>query len=686
MLRLLLLFIASMAGNRKRLGADDPSGCDIPKVFSKLSQASATRTGLADTLSILYDEGLLHEDVLQGSSTANLRRKINEGMKLHATAKTPYGQVMQTMDLGAPGKGKWEFCHPLALIHHLSVISETFSDLMHSLYQPGRPFRIVIYVDACDPANPLRFDRTRKIECVYWCFADWPQHVLCRTGAWFVFGLLRTKIVQSMPGGHSEMMARVLETFFNGDPNVHSFTRGVSICHRGAQFMFKAVFGGFLADDEALSFLGCLKGAGGIKICNKCANTTSIAPEHLDDYLVDVACSDPTKFDPLTNEKVYAMHDELKAFWVGGDKTEYERRSKLYGLKYMPGSLLDRPSLRDIYRPVDHSLCDWMHMLVSCGVVGTHLGLLLQVLISVSIGLETVNEFVSSFTLPRKHGKVDTAWLAPRRLQDDTLQSMAGALLTITPIILAFMHDHIAPHGMLGDHILCLETLVSIIGILCMGSDNAMKHLEALQEYIILHAQLFVVLYPLAAKPKFHHLLHLVECATFVGKLLSCFTCERNHRTIRSAALHVFRHLETTALQDVLNRRCSQMATSANLFAESFLIGATEVTAGRGRGLNRSNSCVIACGQIYIKDVIWIEGDTVAQVVQCWSGPSREIVFECDVLAPVDASQPEVVSETDKRRKFFPSSKVFDACAWAHKSPGILRVLVPLGARAPRRA
>ena len=56
------------------------------------------------------------------------------------------------------------------------------------------------------------------------------------------------------------------------------------------------------------------------------------------------------------------------------------------------------------------------------------------------------------------------------------------------------------------------------------------------------------------------------------------------------------------------------------------------------------------------------------------------------MLAPVDATQPEIVSETDKRRKFFPSSKVFDACAWAYKSPGILRVLVPLGARAPRRA
>ena len=47
--------------------------------------------------------------------------------------------------------------------------------------------------------------------------------------------------------------------------------------------------------------------------------------------------------------------------------------------------------------------------------------------------LEAVQEWVMSFALPHKHGNVDPAWLAPRRLHDDNLQSMAGTMLTLLP-------------------------------------------------------------------------------------------------------------------------------------------------------------------------------------------------------------------------------------------------------------
>ncbi len=137
----------------------------MPGTLAELAENSVTRTGLADTLSTLHKKGLLSDDVLQGCDAASFRRKIKIGMELHSGAETPCGMVVQTIDLGIPELSKWEFCHPLAILHYLSAISIALGELMYKLRD--MTLRIVLYIDACDPANPLRADRTRRIECIY---------------------------------------------------------------------------------------------------------------------------------------------------------------------------------------------------------------------------------------------------------------------------------------------------------------------------------------------------------------------------------------------------------------------------------------------------------------------------------------------------------------------------------------
>ena len=59
-------------------------------------------------------------------------------------------------------------------------------------------------------------------------------------------------------------------------------------------------------------------------------------------------------------------------------------------------------------------------------------------------------------------------------------------------------------------------------------------------------------------KPKLHHMHHVVDGMEGLGKLLSCFVCERKHKTVKYAAPHVFRHIEHTVLAHVINRQCHQ--------------------------------------------------------------------------------------------------------------------------------
>ena len=179
---------------------------------------------------------------------------------------------------------------------------------------------------------------------------------------------------------------------------------------------------------------------------------TSIQPEHLDGWLVNVDCPHTEKFAKNDSARIYEMADELEDLHIRGQKAQYNKKAKEYGIKFVPGGMLYDREVRSIYLPREHTIEDWMHMLCSGGVANTHLGLLMQVLIKFGHSLDTLQMYLGLFTLPWKHGKVDLKWLSPLRLKDDNLQSFAGILLTILPIMLSYLETRVFD-AELRDHI-----------------------------------------------------------------------------------------------------------------------------------------------------------------------------------------------------------------------------------------
>ena len=230
-------------------------------VHRTLATHSGSRSGLARTLLTLNSAGLLHESAL-AASFSSVRRKLNEAVQSHVTANTPYGSVVKSLRLNIKGCESWDYCCPMAFITYLSSLCKPFYDVMEACSPPGQPLRIVIYVDECEPGNPLRPEKSRSLQCVYWAIADWPQWLLQRTGAWFTLGFIRSTFADKLPGGVSELMRRIVHIFWPEDGN--SFARGVVIrSPQGASIMIKSIFGGFLADDAAHKYIGNFKGATG---------------------------------------------------------------------------------------------------------------------------------------------------------------------------------------------------------------------------------------------------------------------------------------------------------------------------------------------------------------------------------------------------------------------------------------
>ena len=156
---------------------------------------------------------------------------------------------------------KWDFVHPLAMLYYLATVGSQFFALMKSCITPGVPLRIILYIDEVCPGNPLRPEKSRTLQAIYWAFVEWPQWLLQRTGAWFVFGTIRSTLVDAFPGGVAYLMRRILEVFFGGDT---SFSIGVSFSNNGEHLYTIASFHGFLADEKALNQIGDSKGAAGL--------------------------------------------------------------------------------------------------------------------------------------------------------------------------------------------------------------------------------------------------------------------------------------------------------------------------------------------------------------------------------------------------------------------------------------
>jgi hypothetical protein len=642
----------------------------------KLSECG-TRTGLNNALEHLAVAGWLKPSVARQLEHGT-KRRIEKAVQDHARADTPYGPVMQSMAMPITKLKRWAFAHPLALLFHLALISTAFADMMESCVTPGVPLRVVIYIDEICPGNPLRPEKSRTLQAIYWALADWPQWVLQRTAAWPCFGTIRSTVVKEMPGNIPQLMKMVLKTFFPEDGD--SFARGVTIHVKQTAVVVHGVFAGFIADEKAHKELSSTKGASGSKPCVNCHNVfKGVAAAALMLGAVTIACADPSQFQPMTNELVYAFNDRLSTLSPQERKIE----EQLTGIKFEPHGLLNDPHIRTFYKPIDHMLRDWQHTVVGGGVANTEMARVIAALGDHGIPLTMLQDWLQKFVLPRQYGKVDPRWLTKKRLgkKSLSLQSFAGVMLNIVPIVATFMSEVVEPAGHpLSEHLQCLWRLHLIIGILKLGPEEAMPRVERLRCLIREHAELFTKLYPGHVKPKFHHLFHIVDNMIFLGALLSCFVCERKHRFTKKAALHVFRSIDNTVVKEMLSRQCEAIRHGGeSLFKKQFLSRPKTLNFA-GTILHRASTACLPCGSVSEGDLVWSRsGDSVVvgRVLGFWQHhDSQHISVQLSGYSRVDES----INRFDTsvcRPGFVDASNLIDTLAYAKLDDGVLLVIPP---------
>ena len=639
-----------------------------------LAASRCTKSDLADVLRKLHETGFLNRG-LGGGTGRQVRLELQRAHELHAKTVTPYGPVVQTMVLPWVGLASLDYAHPQALLYHLSNVSPHFSDVMwnaRALKPAPAHLTVVLYIDEVIPGNPMRHDKGRTMQAVYWCITDWPQYVLQRAEAWPALLVLQSKRANAIPGGITSVIPFMMKAFWpNHQPSV-SF-----IVHRQKEVVITLECKGWIADLKAhAEIFGC-KTTAATKPCHTCKNVI----QHLDlevhapvgTRLVGMNCSTYAQLIYATDEHIYSIVDELARVAALGNVASLEALQTRRGYNHIPGGMLLDLDLRLYVQPSKMRIRDWMHVLVSGGVAGTEMACMLQCLDDEGIGPDFIVEAAMRYHLPYGRGKPQAAWFDAEHIGEKNMKSFASEQLTMIALLAAIIDDFITPRGILPLHAKCFQLIAEIVAILSLGPEGAMPFCNVLRALIEKHADLYVQIYPDQVRPKFHHLFHIPDNMEYVGKLLSCFVTERKHRATKAASRELFRHIEHTVIVDLVNRQCAFAASVESPFKAYYLVGRRSISIG-GLEMHTSGQAHLPCGYVHKGDLVFCTALTVGKIIRFLQF-GEQIVAETSMLQRIDDTRWAMAGL--ENLLFLQVSTIVSPLIYAKVDADTIRIIVP---------
>ena len=577
------------------------------------SVKGVSKTGLVNMLEKLNTLGMLSSAMLGNQSKSTIRTEFQKATEFSGKYLTPYGRVVQQMELQVAELRYWEFIHPMAYLHLLCKMSREMFQLMATCSS----YKVVMYVDEINPGNPLHPAPKRKLQGIYWALTSWPKWLLQRKDAWPLFSMIRSTVCEKLPGYMSGLMKKVLHVFFS--PTGHNFLRGCVIENGGDSHFFTASFGAFLTDEKALKEVFDIKGQAGMFPCFSCRNLAYKRWRGAAISIVTLTCTDMTKVQPRTK----AIITEMKKRILEAPKTERKELQKKFGINYNPDGLLWDAYLWDKVLVGTQNYCrDPMHTVSSNGVAGTEIALCIQALITVKISLEIVQKFGKLWVLPKAHGKVSDMYFQEELTGTDHVRHFASDVLGMVHLLYAFLIEKVRPTGVILEHIECFTKLFEIITLLRRGIRGVEKLRQAIQE----HADLFIKIYGEdVIKPKFHQLLHIADDMLFLGEMISCFVTERKHKDLRECSKGVFNEIEHTVVHEFLNKTVQNYMSQSNNFLPQYLVN-PKSTIVAGTDCCWAKSATLECGTIYQLDIVFLHDRSIAEVMEFWQFGSESVI------------------------------------------------------------
>ena len=367
--------------------------------------------------------------------------------------KTEFAKVRFNIHLpiGEAEPFAWTLCRPDLLISYFAAQAEPFRRVMGMAIRSAgaRPLSAVLYLDEVTPGNIIRPDNQRRFWSFYLGFTECAAEHLCREEFWLPLAMLRTTIAAKVDGGMSCCIKLLLRKILMAPCNLASV--GVTVVIE-SPVLLRAALTNLLADESALKSVWRFKGAAGLRACGLCRNVMSLRSELVDGqtYLVDVSCSDSSKFVLCTNEDVWEAHDRLEAAVGHMTKGDFDRFEKASGINYSSEGLLADKELRTMIGPASVTTMDWMHNFLVHGIANLEVfGFLRQCRLLLGIKFEQINTYVTAdWCWPKSQSrhKINEVFTAAReRASSEAFKASASELMMAYPLLRKFAQDVVAP-------------------------------------------------------------------------------------------------------------------------------------------------------------------------------------------------------------------------------------------------
>ena len=659
------------------------------------------------------------EAVLRGVGQHGLpelmsRQNMTEARQLLLSAWTPYGPLIQQVDVGlTEGMAKpIQIVHPLAYLWLLFDQCKAWRDLLVKRHQENpssaeQPWGLVLYTDEVTPGNVLTPDLTRKCQAVYLSFLNFGSAALSREDAWLCVLVHRSSEVRKILGGMAQVVGALLRLMFP--------LTGTHLCGTGILLSSHAGFPDIrlharlqvmVQDGLAHKEIWQVKGDSGLRMCLGCdiINSSTDLPGFAMPGALKQNVIRERDLNFFSDAHVRGAARRLSAFYARDDP-RIDQIQMALGLNHCRYMLLTDPALTSIVAGPSQFMHDWMHGVFASGVFNILMHHLLTSL--EGSGLRSVYAVLESYV---------TDWRWPHRVKASGVSSIfnskrragnrkglnfrAGASegLSIYPVLSFWLQAFAIPNGRaVGacQAFLAFASFADCLVSVGRGDVTPSVLRTAVEGFLQRFADVWGVEY---FTPKFHWLLHYARELDQHGTLLSCFVHERKHKCIRRFAVPTLntKSFEKTVLEEVT---CQHLWAVSQPSTFEFDIGlvnprapntATKERLRHALGLDNPNIIEAISGEARFnafetcqkKDVvlvqtsdgslaageIWLHARLAGEertILSTWS--LRKLNRECSAAVWNVADSATVVPTTD----------IVASVVWMSLGSGLARTLIP---------
>lgn len=151
---------------------------------------------------------------------------------------------------------------------------------------------------------------------------------------------------------------------------------------------------------------------------------------------------------------------------------------------------------------------------------------------------------------------------------------------------------------------------------------------------------------------------------------------ERKHKIVKGASLFVFRHLEHTTLSSILNAQCQQIIAGHSMFQKEFLVSPSSLGLDFA-AVSRSSSIVLECGQLAVRDLVYIAGSGSIARAECFYELNGCFTMQCIKCEHVHGQ----VYRDGTSVIFIACNDIVEAVAYRQLADNSFRIMLPWKAR-----